>query len=62
MFFPPDKIDGHYSVGPDHLVFAKERYVEGQKPSSVYIPKEFVMLKIMRACLKCEDENQLWFN
>ena len=62
MFLPPEKIAGHYNVGEDYLCFDRNRYNADYSIPAVYIPSEYLMLKMMRACIKCDNENDLWFN
>ena len=35
--------------------------IEGFVPYVVYIPKKSVMFKIMRGCIECDLEKDLWF-
>lgn len=46
----------------DDLVYPEKRYVEGMCPLMMYIPGKYLMFKMMRACLGCKNENDLWFN
>lgn len=47
----------------EDLVYDQSRYDNyGESPYVLYIPKEELMLKMMRACLRCQDEYDLWFN
>ena len=47
---------------PSDLVYAQSRYVEGNSPSVIYIPKKAIMFKLVRACLVCTSEEDLWFS
>jgi len=52
----PKEVDG---VLPD--VYADTRYVYGNSPYCLYIPNRDIMFKLMRACVKVEDAEELWF-
>ena len=47
---------------PDHLVYSECRYTEKYSPYVVYIPSKEVMFKIMRACIKVKNIEDLWIN
>ena len=37
-----------------HLVYPKQRYVEGESPARIYNPTKHMLVKMMRACIGCE--------
>ena len=47
---------------PDKLVYPEFRYIKGQVPYCIYIPRKEIMLKLMRACIGVTREEDLWFN
>ena len=44
------------------LVYHENRYKEDCSPYTIYLPSNDVMFKMMRACLGCEKDYDLWFN
>lgn len=38
---------------PDDLVYDRSRFKKSSAVNCIYIPKKVVMLKLMRACIKC---------
>lgn len=48
--------------GTGDLVYDRSRYCAEYSPYVIYLPTGAVMFKLMRACLSCKDESQLWFN
>ena len=61
MFEPDNKwIDGMFKIGTP--VYPESRYREDQSPAMLYIPSKYMMIKIIRACMACEDPQDLWFN
>ena len=44
----------------DHHVYPDSRYTEGNSPFCIYIPCKEVMLKLMRACIKVTEPDNLW--
>lgn len=46
----------------EKLVYPKQRYAKGVIPMQIYIPSKQVMLKIIRACIGCDEVGDLWFN
>ena len=46
----------------DQLVYPKSRYIEGMFPWVIYVPRQDVMFKMMRACVEVTKEEELWFN
>lgn len=58
--------DNQY-VGPDKfsmkkLVYPKSRFTKEHTPMIIYVPSREMMIKIMRACMGCQNVNDLWFN
>ena len=49
-------------IGLTDLVYPAYRYVDGQIPIMMFIPGKHMLFKMMRACLGCKSENDLWFN
>jgi len=47
---------------PGDMVYGPTRYIENFSPYCVYIPKQEMMFKIMRACVNVKDPMDLWFN
>ena len=45
---------------PDDRVYPDTRYKKEDSPYCIYIPCREVMLKLMRACVKVKDANELW--
>jgi len=41
-------------------VYPDSRYTEGNSPYCIYIPVKEVMLKLMRACIKVKNIDELW--
>ena len=41
------------------LIYFKQRYSENS-PMTVYIPTKDIMFKMMRACLGCQNIEDLW--
>ena len=57
--------DGHNLSLPesvDDLVYPEQRYIAGQSPFQLYIPRLEVMVKIMRACINVEKPEDVWIN
>ena len=46
----------------DDWVYPEFRYVEGNAPNQIYIPRKEIMLKIMRACIGVKNPEDLWIN
>ena len=46
----------------DDWVYPEFRYVNGNAPHSIYIPRKEIMLKIMRACIGVKKPEDLWIN
>ena len=44
------------------LVYKRDRYLKDVRPFFVYIPSKILMLKLMRACVEVNLEEELWFN
>ena len=47
---------------PDDLVYDKSRFKSHMAPNCIYIPKKIIMLKLMRACIKCQSDSDFWVN
>ena len=45
---------------PEDRVYPDSRYHAHESPFCIYIPCREVMLKLMRACIKVKDANELW--
>ena len=41
-------------------VYRPHRYMKGNSPYCVYIPNKDIMFKLMRACLKVDEVEDLW--
>jgi len=46
--------------GADDLVYHPSRYDPHYAPYVVYLPTDEVMFKMMRACLRCQEAQDLW--
>ena len=46
----------------DHWTYPESRFVEGFGPYCIYIPRQELMLKIMRACINVKVPEDLWIN
>ena len=55
---PLDPID----IEEESLIYAPCRYLENMSPTTLYIPEQSLMLKMMRACIDVRDVEDLWFN
>lgn len=44
------------------LVYHESRYNAKYSPYVIYLPTDDVMFKLMRACLDCKTESELWIN
>ena len=44
------------------LVYNSDRYVLDCSPLMIYVPRKEVMFKMMRACVKVDRPDELWFN
>ena len=56
--------DDSYKI-PTHagdLVYSECRYIKGNSPLCVYIPRKELMFKLMRACVEVKHRDELWFN
>ena len=69
--FPDDdkNIIGSVDDVPDDLhtpskvtdrIYPDSRYTPGNSPYCIYIPCKEVMLKLMRACIKVKNSEELW--
>ena len=47
---------------PNDLIYPDCRYIEGNSPKTIYIPRPEIMFKIMRACIDVFRVKDLWFN
>ena len=43
-----------------NLVYQAQRYIEDCSPMCVYIPSNEVLFKMMRACIGCDNVEDLW--
>ena len=44
------------------IVYPLSRYVQGQAPAPIYIPSKEIMINLMRACVSCGNEQELWIH
>ena len=47
---------------PEDLVYHESRYTEDYSPLVIYVPSKMVLVKLMRACMACDDPSDLWIN
>ena len=47
---------------PEDLVYHESRYSEEYSPLVIYMPSKMVLVKLMRACMACDDPSDLWIN
>ena len=52
----------HIACHPEDLVYPESRISFPISPGLVFYPRKEVMLKLMRACIGVEEEEELWFN
>lgn len=50
------------AIGVKDLVYPQNRYKRGIIPNMMYVPGKHLLFKMMRACLGCKHESDLWFN
>ena len=43
-----------------NLVYLEKRYISDQSPMCVYLPSNEILFKMMRACLGCDEVEDLW--
>ena len=62
--FPDEQLGFNFDIPRDDLdfVYKETRYIKDNSPSCQYIPSRKMMLKLMRACIGIENEEDLWFN
>ena len=60
--FPDDhsSIDREFLMDRDTPVYHESRYNSQSSPIAVWIPSKLVLIKMMRACMGCENEEDLW--
>ena len=46
----------------EKYVYPTFRYIKGQSPMQIYMPSKQILLKLVRACIGCSNESELWFN
>ena len=53
-------IDGAFAVGA--AVYPASRYTPDHSPAMLYVPSQYMMIKIIRACMGCAVPGDLWFH
>jgi hypothetical protein len=48
-------------ITADNLVYATERFTEGNSPNTLYFPSKLLLFKIMKACIGVKFKEHLWF-
>jgi len=63
--FPDDHFGKSAFVIPENktdLVYEETRYTPGMAPKCIYVPSPILMFKLMRSCINCIKDEDLWFN